>query len=167
MIFCEDEMVLSTQTTFQKIWLKKGEYPKIEVSNTKKNKSIYGFLNIKTGKEHAFVKDWQNMHITAEVLKEIRSIYPTQKILLLWDGAEWHKGSSVQNFIREDGKIESVHFPPYSPEENPQEHVWKAGRTTITHNRFISDISKTAQEFVDHLNTKTFSYKLLDLNARS
>ena len=107
------------------------------------------------------------MHITTEVLKEIRSLYPTQKILLLWDGAGWHKGSVVQNFIRDDGKIESVHFPPYSPEENPQEHVWKSARTTITHNRFISDIAKAAQEFVDHLNTKTFSYKLLDLNARS
>ena len=56
-ILCEDEMVLSSTTTFQKIWLKKGEYPKIEVSNTKKSKSIYGFLNIKTGAEHAFIKD--------------------------------------------------------------------------------------------------------------
>lgn len=68
-ILCEDEMVLSSTTTFQKIWLKKGDYPKIEVSNTKKNKSIYGFLDIKTGQEHAFMKDWQNMHITVEVLK--------------------------------------------------------------------------------------------------
>ena len=67
-ILCADEMVLSTQTTFQKIWLKKGDYPKIEVSNTKKNKSLYGFLNIKTGTEHAFVREWQNIHITTEVL---------------------------------------------------------------------------------------------------
>lgn len=40
-ILCEDEMILSTQTTFQKIWLPKGEYPKIEVSNKKENRSIY------------------------------------------------------------------------------------------------------------------------------
>ena len=58
-VLCEDQMVLSSTTTFQKIWLKKGEYPKIEVSNTKKNKSLYGFLNIKTGVEHSFIKDWQ------------------------------------------------------------------------------------------------------------
>ena len=166
LILCEDEMVLSTQTTFQKIWLKKGEYPKIEVSNTKKNKSIYGFLNLKTGQEHAFMKDWQNMHITTEVLKEIRALYPHQKILLLWDEAGWHRGSVVQDFIKEDGKIETIYFPPYSPEENPQEHVWKAGRSNVTHNKFIPDIEKAASDFIDHLNRENFPYKLLNLSAR-
>ena len=164
-ILCEDEMILSTQTTFQKIWLKKGEYPKIEVSNTKKNKSLYGFLNIKTGKEHTFVKDWQNMHITAEVLKEIRALYPEQKILLVWDGAGWHRGSVVQDFIKADGKIETIYFPPYSPEENPQEHVWKEGRSKVTHNKFIPDIDKAVNDFVGHLNSQTFPYKLLNLSA--
>lgn len=166
-ILCEDEMVLSSTTTFQKIWLKKGEYPKIEVSNTKKNKSIYGFLAIKTGKCHAFVKDWQNMFITVEVLKEIRKIYQTQKIVLIWDGAGWHKGAEVVKFIETDKKIEILHFPPYSPEENPQEHVWKAGRAAVTHNQYIPDINKAADEFVLHLNQTVFIYKFLDLTAQS
>jgi transposase len=166
-ILCEDEMVLSSTTTFQKIWLKKGEYPKIEVSNTKRNKSIYGFLNIKEGKEHSFIKDWQNMHITVEVLQEIRIIYPGNKILLFWDGAGWHKGSAVQDFIKEDGNIDVIYFPPYSPEENPQEHIWKAGRKAVTHNKFISNIVETADKFVDYLNTNKFSYSLCGLSARS
>ena len=166
-ILCEDEMVLSSTTTFQKIWLKKGEYPKIEVSNTKKNKSIYGFLNIKTGQEHAFIKDWQNMQVTVEVLKEIRALYPDKKIMLFWDGAGWHRGSAVQDFIQEDGKIETIYFPAYSPEENPQEHVWKSGRSNMTHNKFITDIQKTATDFVGYLNSAIFQYKLLNLTARS
>lgn len=166
-ILCEDEMVLSSQTTFQKIWLKKGEYPKIEVSNTKKNKSIYGFLNMKTGKEHAFVRDWQNMHITKEVLQEVRAYYPNQTILLLWDGAGWHRGSVVQDFIAKDGKINTFYFPSYSPEENPQEHVWKAGRSAITHNKFIPDIEKASDDFVNHLNREIFPYKLLEFGVLS
>ena len=166
-LLCEDEMVLSSQTTFQKIWLKKGEYPKIEVSNTKTNRSIYGFLNIKTGQCHAFMRERQNMVITAEILKKIRGFYPNKKILLLWDGAGWHRGSVVQNFIQEDGNIETIYFPPYSPEENPQEHVWKKGRSSITHNAFIPDITLTAQRFIDYLNITLFPYKLLELTARS
>jgi transposase len=166
-ILCEDEMVLSSVTTFQKIWLKKGEYPKIEVSNTKKNKSIYGFLNIKSGREHSFMKDWQNMHITVEVLKEIRSLYPSQRILLFWDGAGWHRGSVVQDFIKEDGRIEVRYFPPYSPEENPQEHVWKAGRSAVTHNKFISDIEQLANQLINYLNSSLFLYKFFHFTARS
>ena len=166
-VLCEDEMVLSSTTTFQKIWLKKGEYPKVEVSNTKKNKSIYGFLDCKTGREHSFIKDWQNMYITVEVLTEIRLLYPSQKILLLWDGAGWHRGSEVQNFIKEDGRIDVIYFPPYSPEENPQEHVWKAGRSAITHNKFIDNIERTAADFASYLNKTVFEYTLLGFSARS
>lgn len=55
-VLYQDEIVLSSTTRFQKIWLKKSEYPKIQVSNTKKNKSIYGFLNIKNGAEHSFIR---------------------------------------------------------------------------------------------------------------
>lgn len=160
-ILCEDEMVLSTQTTFQKIWLPQGEYPKIEISNKKENRSIYGFLNIKTGKEHSFKTKWQNMHITKEILTKIRKIYPKQKILLLWDGAGWHRGSVVQEFIKEDENIETIYFPRYSPEENPQEHVWKNGRDKITHNKFIENIDNATDEFINYLNTTRFNYSLL------
>lgn len=166
-VLCGDEMVLSTTTTFQKIWLKKGEYPKIEVSNNKRNKSIYGFLNIKDGKEHSFIKDWQNMYITVEVLRELRIIYPDNKILLFWDRAGWHTGSQVKEFIDNDSNIEVIHFPPYSPEENPQEHVWKAGRSAVTHNKFIPDIDAAAVHFVGYLNNNIFPYSLCSFTARS
>jgi len=166
-ILAEDEMVLSTQTTFQKIWLPQGEYPKIEVSNKKEARSIYGFLNIKTGKEHAFKTKWQNMYITVRVLKKLRRKYPEQKLLIVWDGAGWHRGSEVQKFIRQDQNIETLYFPRYSPEENPQEHVWKSGRSQVTNNYFIKDIDKTAGEFVDYLNSNKFPYSLLEFSAGS
>ena len=160
-ILTEDEMILSTQTTFQKIWLPEGEYPKVEISNTRKNRSVYGFLNIKTGKCHAFKTERQNMHITTDILKEIRKIYPKQKLLLLWDGAGWHRGSKTQEFIKKDQKIKTIYFPKYTPEENPQEHVWKSGRDQVTHNRFIENIDTATNEFIDYLNKTNFPYSLL------
>lgn len=160
-ILAEDEMVLSTQTTFQKIWLRKNEYPKIEFSNDKKARSVYGFLNIKTGQEHAFKTDWQNMYIAVEILEKLRKIYPQEKLLIFWDGAGWHRGSEVKKFIEKDKNIESVHFPRYSPEENPQEHVWKSGRANVTHNKFIENIDTATDEFVKYLNKTKFNYSLV------
>ena len=166
-ILTEDEMNLSSLTTFQKVWLPEGEYPRVEVSNTKKSKSIYGFLNVKEGIEHAFVASWQNMHITKEMLIKIRKLYPTQKILLLWDGPGWHKGSVVANFIKQDGNIKIIYFPSYSPEENPQEHIWNSDREHVTHNNFIPNVEKTADDFVEYLNKTKFPYKLLGFSAKS
>lgn len=164
-ILTEDEMILSTQTTFQKIWLPEGEYPRVEVSNIRKNRSIYGFLNIKTGEEHAFKTEWQNMYETVKILKKIRKIYPKKKLLILWDNAGWHRGSKTQEFIQKDQNIKTIYFPKYSPEENPQEHIWKNGREQITNNHFIENIDKAADEFIAYLNKTRFPYLLLGFSA--
>lgn len=164
-ILCADEMLLSTQTTIQRIWLPEGEYPEIEVANTRKNKSIYGFLNLKTGQEHAFVAEKQTMIETEKKLKEIRKIYPTQKLLLLWDNPGWHRGSRVIDFVKNDGKIKIISFPAYAPEENPQEHVWKTGRSKVTHNQFIPKLEETVKDFLAYLNQTKFPYSLLGFKS--
>lgn len=123
-ILCEDEMVLTNATTLQKVWLPRGEYPPVlEINTTKKRQSFYGFLNLKTGRQHTFVTDKQNMLVTTEVLTEVRALYPSQKLVLFWDNAGWHRGSKVIEWIEQDGNTETMHFPPYTPDFNPQEHV--------------------------------------------
>src|SRR3972149_4384016 len=139
-ILAADEMILSTQTTFQKIWLPQGDYPKIEISNTRGTVGIYGFL-------------------------KVRKIYPEKQIFLLWDNPGWHKGSRVVEFIEKDAKIKAVFFPKYAPETNPQEHVWKDGRSQITHNRFIGNLKAVAGDFTKYLNSTKFSYSLLDFKS--
>lgn len=164
-ILVEDEMHLSNQTTTQKIWLPKGEYPRIEVARKREARSMYGFLNVKTGVEHAFKTNWQNMCVTAEIIPQVRVLYPGRKILLLWDQAGWHKGSEAQKAVHADGKIETIYFPTAAPEENPQEHVWKSGRSTITHNVFMEKIDTVADSFVEYLNTTKFPYSLFGFSS--
>ena len=165
-ILCEDEMVLTNATTLQKIWLPRGEYPPVlEINTTRQRQSFYGFLNLKTGQQHTFVTDRQNMLVTAEILTKVRSLYPTQKLVIFWDNAGWHKGSKAQEWIAEDGNTETVYFPPYTPDFNPQEHVWKAGRSHVTHNRHITRLKEVAEEFRQYLESQTFCYELLGFRA--
>jgi transposase len=167
-ILCEDEMVLTSSTTLQKIWLPKNSYPPIvDTNTTKKRKSLYGFLDLKTGKQHAFMTDWQNMFITVAVLDKLRQVYPTQQLLLVWDNAGWHRGSEVQNWIRKDRRTKTLHFPPYTPDLNPQEHVWKAGRKATTHNLHITDIEQTTKDFVSYIESQTFGYELCGLRPQT
>lgn len=166
-VLAADEMSLSTQTTTQKIWLPEGEYPQIKVASKREARSIYGFLNIRNGRETAFKTKWQNMYITYEVLGLLRKVYPTQKLFLIWDKAPWHKGSKARQFIKEDGNIETFDFPRAAPEQNPQEHVWKNGRSKVSHNRFIEDIDKATDEFVKYLNSAIFNYSFPCISAES
>jgi transposase len=166
-IIAGDEMILSSITTFQKIWLPAGEYPKIEISSKRENRSFYGFLNIKTGREHAFVTEKQNMYLTVDLLKKLRSEYPKRKLLLFWDNAGWHRGSAVQDFLNQDKNIDIIYFPPYAPDQNPQEKVWKAARRHISHNRLVDKIETVANAFALFLNSTFFEYSLLGFKSNA
>lgn len=165
-ILAEDEMVLTTETTIQKVWLPEGEFPKIVcTTGGRKRRSVYGFLNMKTGEEHAFKTEFQTMYVTAEILEKVRTLYPKQKIVLFWDNAGWHKGSVAQEWIKKDGNIEVIHFPRYAPEENPQEHVWKSGREKVTHGEYIENIDTATDKLVAYFNGTRFRYSLLGVGA--
>lgn len=167
-ILCADEMVLTSGTTLQKIWLPKHSYPPvIETNSTRKRKSFYGFLNLKTGVQHAFITDWQNMYITVEVLRKIRELYSTEQLLIIWDNCGWHRGSEVVKWIRQDKHTKTLHFPSYAPELNPQEHVWKAGRKATTHNKHITDIEQAAEDFASYITGRLFSYSLCGLRPQA
>jgi len=58
-------------------------------------------------------------------LKELLA-HTTQKILLIWDNASWHKSEETIAFLRskEGERLWVARIPPYSPELNPAELVW-------------------------------------------
>lgn len=161
-VLTEDEMILTTQTTTQKVWLPTNKSVHIEASNKREKRCIYGFLNVKTGQEHSFKTDYTNSLTTCNMLSKLLEIYPDQKIVIVWDNASWHRSKTVRDFLeKHPGIFHLFAFPPYYPDENPQEHVWKAGRAKVTHNVFIDKIDKTTDQFVEYLNQSKFEYKFL------
>ncbi len=92
-------MILSTQATTQKIWLPRGEFPKIDVSSKCQNRCIYGFLNVKTGCEHAFKSLGANSEESCLTLEKIGNKYKNKKIVLIWDSASWHKSAKIKEFL--------------------------------------------------------------------
>lgn len=69
-------------------------------------------------------------------VKSLEDIYHNKKVLLLWDGAPWHRGE-VKRYLKEKPKHFRLHieyFPPYWPKLNPQERIWKEAKQHATHN---------------------------------
>ena len=54
-------------------------------------------------------------------LEELSETYPRDKIILVCDGAAWHKSKGLN--IAEN--IEMASISPYTPEMNPIEQIWK------------------------------------------
>ena len=164
-VLVADEMILTSQTTTQRIWLPEGLTPYIEHSNTRKRRSIYGFLNVKTGEQIAFKAEKQTSEISAKILKKVLSQFPNKKVVLFWDNAPWHKGEHMRQFLTTCNNLFIINFPTYAPDLNPQEHVWKDGRAKVTHNTFIPDIDTTVREFLTYLNNTIFKYEFFGFTA--
>ena len=76
-------------------------------------------------------------------LKELWKAYPKDKIILVCDGAAWHKSSGLN--VPEN--IEIIFIPPYTPEMNPIEQIWKELRKR----GFKNEIFKTLDNVIDRL----------------
>jgi transposase len=53
-------------------------------------------------------------------LEELNKVNNGQKMVIIMDGAGWHKSEKliIPNYIR------TIILPPYSPELNPTEKLW-------------------------------------------
>ena len=75
-----------------------------------------------------------------------------KKIVLILDNASSHKSHKVLDFIKKHKeKIELVFLPPYSPELNPIERVWKNLRYRVTHNIYFESIQKLEKAIMKYL----------------
>ena len=154
-------MNLNQETKTKNIWYRQGEEPIIEAKRKGESVNFYGALNMGTGQCSAMKTEKQNSQITIKFLKKLLKIYQNRKIFLIWDGAGWHKSKEIRQFLSETNqgktKLELFNFPPYSPEFNPQEHIWKALRQKITHNRLEKDFSTLIKICLKFLKSNNFS----------
>lgn len=120
-------------------WSIKGKTPVIRVNRKKGDAiSFYGGLSLTTKREIGYItKERQTGVETCKFLEEIRRRYEGKgTVLLVWDGAMHHQGDVKGWLTKHPGVVELFKFPPYCPDLNPQEHVWKALRkelSTIVH----------------------------------
>ena len=84
-----------------------------------------------------------------------------------WDRASWHKGEAVQRVLRGNPRLQTLFFPPASPDLNPQEHVWSQARAAVSHNHNFIRFDLLVKAFLDHLSKTLFRFDWLDKYAPS
>lgn len=64
-----------------------------------------------------------------------------KKILLVLDNARYHHAKIIQPWLENmKDVIELFFLPPYSPDLNAIEMLWKKTRRAVTHNRFFESL---------------------------
>lgn len=134
-IWSQDEARLGLQPILRKVWSPKGKRP--IAKQTRKYQWIYtySFVHPLTGKSFWLTLPTVNTTLMNMALKEFSEyIDPDQKkvIILLMDGAGWHKSKQLE--VPEN--IQIFPIPPYTPELQPVECSWPLLKESVANKYF-------------------------------
>jgi len=136
-LFFEDEVSFPQWGTLNYTWAKSGKQPLIKTSGIRKGYKVFGMIDYFTGKFfHKSMESKINSETYIDFLKDILS--KTRKhIVLIHDGASYHKSKKVTEFLKSKNRLTIYKLPPYSPDFNPIEKIWKKIKTTHTHLQYF------------------------------
>lgn len=140
-VLAGDETRLVWESQSRRAWLRTNQKTILKVHRSHDYRSFLGGLDLKTGKCHLYSLAWQNQEEVFKALNKLKTQYPNQNICLVWDNASWHRSKLIRKALKRGKPLANFHlvnFPPYAPDANPQEHIWKYARDRIAHQPTIS-----------------------------
>lgn len=161
-VLASDETRLVWESESRRAWLKTNQKTVLRVNRSHDYQSFLGSLNLKTGHCHLHSLPWQNQETTITALQKLKHQYPKQRICLIWDNAKWHKGKDLRQALRKGHSLERFHlinFPPYAPDTNPQEQVWKYAKDRIAH-QSTNNFKQRINHFKLAVIHRNFNYQI-------
>lgn len=102
-------------------WCKKGLRPHVPCHHIREYRYAYGAVEPVTGDSFFLIMPYCNTVCMELYLQELSKQYPKDEILLVCDGASWHKANGLEI----PDNIHLAFIPPRTPEMNPIEQIWK------------------------------------------
>ena len=121
--------------TIARVWGKTGSSPRVSVQTEYDWIYIFGAACPATGETAAILMPYANIDAMNKHLGVIGEMAEGQHILLVMDQAGWH----MSDRLNIPDNITIYPLPPYSPELNPIELLWKYLREHYLSNRLYKD----------------------------
>lgn len=143
----QDEVHFQVTTSVTQKWVIKGSKPKVKSAPGRKSVPYSGYVCPKTGELIVNKPTWFNYETVIESFRDLLhdfSVDPGKRIYLVLDNAPWHKKAvrlvqteKLPEYADIREKITLIFLPPYSPDLNPIEQIWRITRREVTHNTYF------------------------------
>ena len=109
---------------------------------TRKSVALFGAVNLKGGQMIThFNKLFEAQSFLVFLIMLIRRRSRGKKMVVIIDNARYHHAAPLKDWLHAHRDIlELLFLPPYSPELNPIERVWKLLRRLCTHNEYFPEL---------------------------
>ena len=135
-------------------WIAKGVRKPEKMTACQKRVNLIAGINLADHHVEYAEAKWINGESIEAFLKQLINAKPAaKKIQIIWDNAGYHKSQAIRDFV-ETTNIELHFLPPYSPNLNPIERLWKIMHEQVTYNRYypkFSDFTEGILNFFKHI----------------
>lgn len=151
-MFFFDESRFGTHSKIGYAWFKKGSRTRIPYKLGFKSFYVYTAAST-SGDDFTLIADSVDKP-TMQVFLDEFSKTLKEDIILVMDNAGWHKSLEVPK------NIEIVFLPPYSPELNPVERLWKCIKDNVLKNQVydtLDDLEKSVGVFINSITKEVIA----------
>jgi transposase len=146
-LFFQDEGRFGRISQLRRCWGPKGKRAVVPAQHIRQYTYAFAAIEPKTGESVSLILPEVNGQTMSLFLAEVASRYPEEQVVMVLDGAAWHKSKEL--VIPETMTL--IFLPPYSPELNPVEQLWKGMRSQWFANRFFESMDVLEDALVEAL----------------
>lgn len=139
-----DETSPQTTANTQRLWSRGN--PTLVKNTSKFRANTFGFYSI-NGCSVLEFHEHSKKEDVCEFLQAIRNMNPDADIVIILDNFRSHHANKTREFA-EQNRMKLVYLPPYSPDLNPIEYIWKSIRRIISRT-FVQDLDHLKQVILD------------------
>lgn len=109
---------------------------------------VYSAVASRTGDQFSLLLPFVNTDMMQIYLDEFSKSLGQENVILIMDQAGWHKSKDLVV----PTNIEIWFLPPYSPELNPVERLWKHIKQNVLHNRLYDTLKQLEKAVLDYFD---------------
>ncbi len=132
-------------------WIKKGELRKLKTNSGRQRLNLHGAINAETMEMTLIESDRINRDSTVQLLEMLeRKYFYAKEVVVILDNAGYHYSKEVIKVIENSSRLKLVYLPPYSPELNLIERVWRFFKQKVLYNKYyetLDDFRKSTIKF--------------------
>jgi transposase len=117
-------------------WIRKGTDMVLQSNTGRERLNLNGAYNIEDHTAVVQEAESINAQSTVRLLEEMMRKQPLGLLYIILDNARYYRSELVQSFVRKNKRIRLVFLPPYSPNLNIIERLWKFFKKKVTYNSY-------------------------------
>jgi hypothetical protein len=145
----EDEARFGRLSEPHRCWAPKGVRPTVPAQIVREYEYAYAAVSPHDGVLDTLVLPEVNTEAMGLFLTEVSARHAAEFILVVLDGAGWHKAKHLSV----PANMRLISLPPWSPQLNPAEHVWDEVREKHFANRWFETMDQLDEQLVTGLAT--------------